>query len=96
MRQALSEFREALAPCRRFHSSQAGRRSLLLERRQRVNERLSAAYSSNNSAAVAQLQPTQVKLQGTLSGSPWAGLGETPPQPFALPEIPTVFLNIPA
>jgi hypothetical protein len=63
---------------------------------QQVNQRLSAAYSSGNSAAAAQLTPTQVKLQGQISGSPWAGLGETPPLPFKTPEIPTVFLNIPA
>jgi hypothetical protein len=63
---------------------------------QQVNQRLSAAYADNNSAAVTQLTPAQVKLQGQVDGSAWAGLGETPPQPFKAPEIPTVFLNIPA
>lgn len=63
---------------------------------QQVNQRISAAYATNNQAAVQQLQPAQVKLQGQISGSPWAGLGTTPPLPFKLPEIPTVFLNIPA
>jgi hypothetical protein len=64
---------------------------------QQVNERLSAAYSDNNTAAAAQLAPLQVQLQaGQINGSPWAGLGTTPPQPFATPEIPTIFLSVPA
>jgi hypothetical protein len=58
---------------------------------------LSAAYADNNTAAAQQLEPAAVQLQqGDLQGSIWAGLGETPTQPFAAPEIPTVFLNVAA
>jgi hypothetical protein len=60
-----------------------------------VNLRLADAYANGNSAAVQQLAPIQVQLTaGTLQGSIWAGLGTTPPQPFAQPEIPPVFLNV--
>ena len=62
-----------------------------------VTFRLSAAYSDNNAAAAAQIKPQAVQLySGSLQGSIWAGIGTTPPQPFARPEIPTVFLNVAA
>ena len=62
---------------------------------QQLTARISAAYADNNSAAVAQLQPYVTKLEGQIQGQIWAGLGTTPPQPFKLPEVPTVFLNVP-
>jgi hypothetical protein len=61
---------------------------------QQVDFRIAAARADNNEAAVAQLQPTQTKLTGEIQGQTFAGVGSTPPQSFARPEIPTVFLNI--
>jgi len=62
-----------------------------------VTFRLSAAYGEGNSAAANQLKPAAVQLyNGQLQGSIWAGIGTTPPQPFAQPEIPYVFLNVAA
>jgi hypothetical protein len=54
----------------------------------------SDAAAAQQAAAQAQLQPTQTKLTGEIQGQTFAGVGSTPPQPFARPEIPTVFLNI--
>ena len=39
---------------------------------------------------------SRCKINGELQNQPFAGVGTTPPQPFATPEIPNVFLNIPA
>ncbi len=61
---------------------------------EQLEERIAAARASNNQAAVAQLQPAVVKLQGQVQGQTFAGLGTSPPLPFARPEIPSVFLNI--
>jgi hypothetical protein len=61
---------------------------------QQVDFRIAAARADNNEAAVAQLQPTQTKLTGEIQGQAFAGVGSAPPQTFARPEIPTVFLNI--
>ena len=61
---------------------------------QQINARIAAARAAGNEAAVAQLQPKQAAVVGDLQGQTFAGLGSTPPKPFARPEIPTVFLNI--
>jgi hypothetical protein len=61
---------------------------------QHVDFRIAAARADNNGAAVAQLQPAAAKLAGQIQGQAFAGLGTSPPQPFARPEIPTVFLNV--
>lgn len=61
---------------------------------QQVNFRIAAARADDNSAAVAQLQPDAVKLSGQIQNQTFAGLGTTPPQPFAPPAIPPVFLNV--
>jgi len=61
---------------------------------EQVDARIAAARATDNQAAVAQLQPAVAKLTGQIAGQTFAGLGTTPPQPFARPEIPTVFLNV--
>ena len=61
---------------------------------QQINARIAAARAAGNGAAVAQLQPKQAAVVGDLQGQTFAGVGSTPPRPFARPEIPTVFLNI--
>jgi hypothetical protein len=61
---------------------------------QQINARIAAARAAGNAAAVAQLQPRQAAVIGDLQGQTFAGVGSTPPKPFARPEIPTVFLNI--
>lgn len=58
-----------------------------------VNFHIAAANGEGNSAAAAQLEPIAVKINGELQGQTFPGLGQTPPQPFARPEIPPVFLN---
>lgn len=63
---------------------------------QNVSFRLSDAYANGDQSAVQQLAPIAAKINGALQGQIWAGLGTTPPQPFATPEIPSVFLNIPS
>lgn len=63
---------------------------------QNVSFRLSAAYGEGNAAAAAQLAPIAVQINGELQNQPFAGVGTTPPKPFAPPEIPNVFLNIPS
>jgi hypothetical protein len=63
---------------------------------QNVSFRLSAAYGTGDQGAAQELQPIAVKINGALQGQIWAGIGTTPPQPFATPEIPSVFLNIPS
>ena len=61
---------------------------------QQINARIAAARAAGDAAAVAQLQPRQAAVAGDLQGQTFAGVGSTPPKPFARPEIPTVFLNI--
>jgi hypothetical protein len=61
-----------------------------------ARERVAFAESSGNTAAVTQLQPIVTQLTGQLYNQEFAGLGQTPAQPFAKPEIPYIFLNYPA
>ena len=75
-------------------SAQVAQQAAAQAQLQQVDFRIAAARADNNSAAVAQLQPAATTLTGKIQGQTFAGLGTTPPQPFARPEIPTVFLNV--
>jgi hypothetical protein len=77
-------------------SAQQARDQLLTSSLQDVNFRISAANGAGDTAAAQQLAPIAVQINGELQNQPFAGVGTTPPQPFAKPEIPTVFLNFPA
>ena len=59
-----------------------------------ARERVAFAQASDNSAAVTQLQPLVTQLTGQYYNQEFAGLGQTPAQPFAQPEIPRLFLNV--
>jgi hypothetical protein len=74
--------------------AEAAARAAAQQQLQQVDFRIAVARADNNSAAVAQLQPAATKLSGQIQGQTFAGLGSIPPQPFARPEIPTVFLNV--
>jgi hypothetical protein len=73
---------------------EAAARSAAQVQLEQVDARIAAARATGNQAAAAQLEPAAVKLTGQIQGQTFAGLGTTPPQPFARPEIPTVFLNV--
>lgn len=77
-------------------AAQAARDEQLTTALQNVSFRLSAAYGEGNQSAASQLTPVAVQINGELQNQPFAGVGTTPPQPFATPEVPNVFLNIPA
>ena len=61
---------------------------------EQVNFRIAAARADNNAAAAAQLAPAAAKLTGQIQNQTFVGLGTTPPQSFAPPAIPPVFLNV--
>jgi hypothetical protein len=63
---------------------------------QDVDFRISAANGAGDTAVAQSLAPLATQINGALQNQPFAGIGATPPQPFAKPEIPTVFLNLPA
>ena len=63
---------------------------------QDVTFHIAAANGEGNTAAAQQLAPIATQINGQLQNQPFAGIGTTPPQPFAPPEIPTIFLNFPA
>jgi hypothetical protein len=77
-------------------AAQAVRDEQLTTALQNVSFRLSAAYGEGNQSAANQLTPVAVQINGELQNQPFAGVGTTPPQPFATPEVPNVFFNIPA
>jgi hypothetical protein len=61
-----------------------------------VNERLAVSYAQNQSGAVSQILPAAVDLKSQLYYQPFAGLGTSAQKPFAQPEVPAVFLSLPA
>lgn len=63
---------------------------------QDVNFHIAAANGQGETAAAQQLAPIATQITGALQNQPFAGVGTTPAQPFAKPEIPTIFLNFPA
>lgn len=76
--------------------AQETQNQLLTQSLQDVTFHIAAANGVGNTAAAQQLAPIAVQITGQLQNRIWAGIGATPPQPFASPEIPTVFLNFPA
>jgi hypothetical protein len=60
-----------------------------------VYERFAIANAQGNTAAATQIKPFAVALTAQLKDQTFAGLGTSPAQPFAQPEIPPVFLNLP-
>jgi hypothetical protein len=60
---------------------------------EQVTFHIAAANGAGDTAAAEQLQPAAAAINGALQGQIWAGIGSTPPQPFAKPEVPPVFLN---
>jgi hypothetical protein len=71
-------------------------RAQLTSTLQNVTFHLAAANSAGDTAAAAEFSRTAVKINGALNNQIWAGIGTTPPPAFAKPEIPNVFLNLPA
>lgn len=61
---------------------------------QQLKTKIAFARGSGNDAAVDALTPLAVTTFGQLQNSPFAGLGSTPPKPFASPEVPKLFLNL--
>ena len=92
--QAQTQEQNAAAEAAADASAAAAAEAAARQQLQQVDFKIAAARAADNEAAVQQLQPAVVKLSGEIAGQTFAGVGSTPPQPFARPEIPTVFLNI--
>jgi hypothetical protein len=94
--QAEAQEAAAAEATRLADSEQAAQQAADQVQLQQLDQRIAAARASDDPAAVAQLQPDVSKIEGRLQGQTFAGVGATPPLPFATPEIPTVFLNVAA
>lgn len=58
-----------------------------------IHERIAFANASGDTAAAEQLRVGETSVNGQIQGQTFAGIGTTPPQPFAKPEIPPIYLN---